>query len=181
MSISIKKAPAAQPEAAAPTAPTSNAPTKPLVKNKAAPPTTPDPDPVAPVKVGTVVIPHPMVADGVAGIAEPHPTQQVDKPKKQVAKTAVATTTMDYGDGTQTEEVEKLGEVLSSEPMAEVHVGVGLTRSIGKYEFVRFDVSLTIPCAATETDINDTYAEAKAWVDARITEIDEEVHPTPEQ
>lgn len=51
---------------------------------------------------------------------------------------------------------------------AVVHVGFGLTLNLGNYESARLDVSIRVPCYKEQVD--DAYAAAKKWVEARVHE-----------
>lgn len=91
------------------------------------------------------------------------------------AAEAVGVTTKEYKDGSITEEVEQLGSVKSSAPMASVHISMGVTRNLGNYESVKVSVGVTLPCLPTAEDIDETYTQGKGWVDDRINAINEEV------
>lgn len=85
-----------------------------------------------------------------------------------------------------TVEVSRLGEVSSSKEEAElievapfvtnpayVSFAVGLTKGTGvKYEFIRLDVRLSMPCYKEEVD--QVYLQTKNWVDDRLTKEIEE-------
>jgi hypothetical protein len=51
---------------------------------------------------------------------------------------------------------------------AVIKIAKGVTISPVKFEFVRCDVALTMPCYAEHVD--ETFDQATAWVDARLEE-----------
>lgn len=53
-------------------------------------------------------------------------------------------------------------------PPAVIKVAKGVTISPAKFEFVRVDVALTMPCYGEHVD--ETFEQATAWVDARLGE-----------
>ena len=61
-------------------------------------------------------------------------------------------------------------------PTANVGLTVALTKNLGNYESCKFSVSLHMPCLPIEEDIEDTFAAVKAWVDAKTTEILNEIN-----
>lgn len=73
---------------------------------------------------------------------------------------------------THTEETPP-GELLTFEPVAEVGMMLGTTINTGNYESVRCEVSIKMPCKASEID--ETYDIAKAWVDNRLNELVQEI------
>lgn len=96
-------------------------------------------------------------------------------PSKVVAKVGQGTVTKEFKDGSTTDEHFPLKEVQSAEPMASVHVSVGITRNLGNYESVKINVGVTLPCRPDADEIEQTYTEAKGWVDSKIEAINEEV------
>lgn len=85
-----------------------------------------------------------------------------------------------------TVEVSRLGQVSSSKEEAElievtpfvtnpayVSFAAGVTKGTGiKYEFLRLDVRLSMPCYKEELD--QVYPQVKEWVDQRMTKEIEE-------
>lgn len=51
-------------------------------------------------------------------------------------------------------------------PVATVDRGYGLTVALGKFEFARVDVRLTVPCHTEDIDVADEYA--RDWCEKRI-------------
>jgi predicted ATPase len=58
-------------------------------------------------------------------------------------------------------------------PWCEVGFEAGYTHNLGNYRSARAGVSLVIPCKHGE--INGVYEFAKEWVNARLTEVVEEL------
>lgn len=54
-----------------------------------------------------------------------------------------------------------------------VEVRLGITKSIGKFEFVRVDVGITYPC--TKGNQNATFDKCYAWVNRRMNKILDDV------
>ncbi len=86
-----------------------------------------------------------------------------------------ATVTKTYKDGSTSEEVEKLGQLILPEPHATVGVNAGITKNLGDYNSVKVSVSLFMPCTPTSDDIDETYNQVKSWVDEKITIISQEI------
>jgi hypothetical protein len=101
------------------------------------------------------------------------------KKVKVVGKDAVAHSTITHKDGSKNEDTEVLGTVVSSEPMATVGVKAGYTSNLGNFESCRFDVSLYLPCKPSE--IEDTYAFGKQWVDTKMSELMDDVKKMKDQ
>lgn len=99
----------------------------------------------------------------------------VKKSKVIDAVPVVATIEKSYKDNTQTTEDIILGESTNPQATASVSVGVGLTKNLGNYESVKISISLTVPCLPTEDDIEETYTNAKNWVDTKVNEINDEI------
>jgi len=76
-----------------------------------------------------------------------------------------------------TEDVQN--DVINPRPIvgqqALVKVEIGLTRNLGNFESLRISVGITLPCANDGNEVDATYAEAKAWCDQRIEQINDEV------
>jgi len=54
-----------------------------------------------------------------------------------------------------------------------VEVSLGLTRNMGSYESVRFDIRLTVPCDTTlpGQGCNAAFTAARDWVEERMNEL----------
>lgn len=110
--------------------------------------------------------------------AAPAPTKALSKTVEDVQETMAnveASVTINHPDGSEEVTTEVVGQVQVSGAPAKVCVGVGLTKNLGNYESLRAYVELTLPCAPTEQDIEESYAMAKSWVDDKINEINSEV------
>lgn len=59
-------------------------------------------------------------------------------------------------------QVEKVGEVVSSAPLCNVGYGVKRTQNLGNYESVSVDVSIHIPCE--QADVDDAFKAGEDWV-----------------
>lgn len=107
------------------------------------------------------------------------PTKALKKPAGEVqehdVKEVVAQTTTKNADGTETTEQEVLGTVVASAPMANVGISMGMTRNIGDYNNVKYQVSLHIPCAVDPEEIEATYNEGKEWVETKLNTLIEEL------
>lgn len=68
---------------------------------------------------------------------------------------------------------EKVGEVVSERPMANVGVSLAHTKNLGNYESVKVQVSLHIPCEDNEIDKSFEYV--KDWVDTKIANVVTEI------
>lgn len=93
---------------------------------------------------------------------------------RQTRKVAVAKVTavskdpdtkVEYTDKDEQIDVPELSGTFNR-PVHEVEIGVGLTRSLGNYEFIRVDIRLTAPCA--EEDLDSTADRVSDWVAARL-------------
>lgn len=112
------------------------------------------------------------------------PTKALSKPAGTVqehdVKQVVGTTTTQHADGSETTQQEVLAEVVAAEPMANVGISMGMTKSLAPYENVKFQVSLHIPCRVDPEEIEATYVEGKEWVEAKlnglIAELDEQLN-----
>lgn len=96
-------------------------------------------------------------------------------PGNKVGKPVKVVTTKANKDGTSTTEEEVKGDVLVNEPHATVGVSVGVTKNLGNYESVKVTVSVFIPCAVDADEINETYEQAKEWVDEKVAAISQEI------
>lgn len=88
-----------------------------------------------------------------------------------------ATITTTHKDGGVVEEKEHYPTpaVLEGPPVV-VGVNVGITRNLGNYESIKVSVSLSVPCAPDGDEIEETYNQAKNWVDSKINTINEEIN-----
>lgn len=73
---------------------------------------------------------------------------------------------VDVGAPEQSDEVLEIHQFVT-EP-AQVKVALGMTVNLGNFEFVRADVSMTVPCYKEEADAAFEYA--RAWVEKRTLE-----------
>lgn len=63
-----------------------------------------------------------------------------------------------------------MGKMVAETPdMCNVGVQLGATKKIGEFDYFKFSVTLHKPCI--EEEIDSTFAEIKAWVDAKAEEI----------
>lgn len=111
----------------------------------------------------------------VAGVSAPVASPTTPAPAKVEMKSAVATVTKHHSDGSTEESQEVVKEVMSSGPMANVGVSMGMTKALAKFENIKFSVSLFMPCQPTPEEVEATYSECKDWVDSKMTEISEEI------
>jgi len=65
------------------------------------------------------------------------------------------------------------GFVIATKPMCYVTMRAGKTTNLGNFESVKFEVSLSHPCEPGQED--DTFKHAKAWVDAKLASLVEEL------
>ena len=61
--------------------------------------------------------------------------------------------------------------------LAEVMVGIGHTKDIGNFQFLRFDVQLKLPCAAEKVD--QAYDIATAWCANKLEDMVAKFAPQP--
>lgn len=99
----------------------------------------------------------------------------VSTPGPKTGKPVKVVTTQQNKDGTATTEEEIKGDALVNDPHATVGVSVGITKNLGNYESVKVTVSVFIPCAVDAEEINETYEQAKDWVDEKIASISQEI------
>lgn len=101
---------------------------------------------------------------------------EVVKPVKIKTAQPTASVTKEYKDGTGTEENFTMAPVtVRSSALAEVGFSCGLTKNLGNYESMKFEVRIMIPCDPTAEEIEATYSAAKEWVDGKVTEINAEI------
>lgn len=98
-----------------------------------------------------------------------------EEAQKTITKEATAVVTKQHPDGTEEQEPVSLGQVTTTKQPALVHIDFGMTKNLGNYESLKFNVGITIPCEPTAEDIDATYHEARAWVDDKVNSINEEV------
>ncbi len=94
--------------------------------------------------------------------------------KKIVAKKAIASVTKETPDGVVAQHSEVVGEHLFAEPMCNIGVSAGATMPVVAYGNVKIGVSLNMPCV--EEELDETFAVAKAWVDAKMELLTNEVN-----
>jgi predicted metal-dependent hydrolase len=64
-----------------------------------------------------------------------------------------------------------------SGPAAEVRVDLGATINMGNMEFLRVGLSLTMPCEASASKIEETYKKATKWVETKLDKMIQEAKP----
>lgn len=104
-----------------------------------------------------------------AGYVEPAPEVKVDAGK---AVTTVVHNP-DEPNETSTETVEQVGPLKAIVNPCNVGFRAGRSFSLAKYEGIKIEVSLHIPCAHDEIDA--VYGFAKDWVDGKLGAVAEEV------
>lgn len=82
---------------------------------------------------------------------------------KQQTKNVEGSAFAEKGGKQVVQEVEPVGEVTSSGPMANVNVTLGHRRGLPNYSDVRIGVSLTVPCEADEEAIEGAFEFALEW------------------
>lgn len=90
-----------------------------------------------------------------------------------VAKAPKASVSKSYKDGSVVDEEIQMDPKMVPENPAVVSVNIGVTRNLGNYESVKFSVQLSLPC--DPADVDDTFNEAKWWVDSRVELINQEI------
>lgn len=90
-------------------------------------------------------------------------------------KAMKAQVTKQNPDGSEEATEEMIGGEMFDEPPANVAVNLGLTRNLGNYESIKFSVSLSVPTANKPEEIEQAFAFAKEWVDAKVNQINSEV------
>lgn len=97
-------------------------------------------------------------------------------PIKVTAKQGHMTEHVTYPDGSTADATNDVGKpMVSSAPHATVGLSIGVTHNLGNYESVKFTVSIFLPCAVNADDIDETYNEAKGWVDTRVEALSQEI------
>lgn len=96
-------------------------------------------------------------------------------PVQLTAKAGKATVTKEYKDGTITEETHDFPVVPVEGPAATVSMSMGLTRNLGNYESVKFSVSLSLPCAPVEEEVNKTFHTVRGWIDTTVETVNQEI------
>lgn len=72
---------------------------------------------------------------------------------------------------------DEIRQTVAAANPAYVRVSGGITKETGrKFEFIRVDVSIEIPCNPTPEDVEATYQEATEFVDTKLTERLEELN-----
>lgn len=94
---------------------------------------------------------------------------------KEELKQVVGSVETQHPDGSTETTEEILGEGVFTEQTAEITVSMGLTKNLGNYESLKFQVSIKMPCRMDAEDIEETYAQAKEWVDDKVNAINQEV------
>jgi hypothetical protein len=95
---------------------------------------------------------------------------------KMEAKQGKATISTQTKDGQETEQQLLVGEaILSAEPMANVGVSMGMTKNLGDYNNIKFQITLHMPCMNDPDSISETYEKAKAWVDGKVDALNTEI------
>lgn len=107
---------------------------------------------------------------------KPKPSPEQAAPVEPIeVKQTVATITKQHKDGSSEEEKEVLAEQQFSGPTANIGVSMGLTKNLGEYNNIKFQVSIHMPCQPDAQDIEDTYEQCKAWVDDKVNAINAEI------
>ena len=108
-------------------------------------------------------------------------TKKKKDTKKVQAKQAVGTvsTTKRINKVETEEEVrEDVGEPqMFTDPPCNVGFSAGLTINLGDFNNAKVQVSINVPCKHDEID--ETFEFTKRWVDDNISELQEELEPTP--
>lgn len=86
-----------------------------------------------------------------------------------------ATVTKQHPDGSEEQTQETLGEVKTVKHPALVYISMGMTKNLGDYNSMKFQVGITLPCEATPDEVEATYAAGREWVDGKVNEINAEV------
>jgi hypothetical protein len=90
----------------------------------------------------------------------------------ETAQAKVNTTVVEKSGAVETsvtEANEPVGDVIvSAEPMANVGIGLSVTRNLGDYNSIKMSVDIHIPCAATEEGIQEAYEVGKAFVEDKL-------------
>lgn len=133
-------------------------------------------------KIATPVEKHPEDSLGQEVVHVPDEPVQVAAKPSAVPKSSTATfkqmkaqVTKQLPDGSEQSKEETFGGEMFEQPPANVAVNLGLTRNLGNYESIRFSVSLSVPCANIPADIEQSFAFAKEWVDAKVNSINAEI------
>jgi hypothetical protein len=136
----------------------------------------PQPKPVVKAPVKTAATKKPVVKAPPPAEPDESEDEPVQNPvAKKVTKNVVAKVSQAHPDGSESEQVEEVGSVVVPEPHCMVEISVGLTRNLGNYESLKFNVGISIPCSLNEEDINETFDQGKAWVDEKVNAINSEV------
>jgi len=155
---------APEPEAEAPAPAPAPAKPKPTPKPKAAPAPAPAPEPEPEPEAAAA-------ADDAGAVniteEEPEVVQKKDI-KGQVIKT--------YQDGSSETTEEVVAEAVKVPNVhATVGLAIGMTKNLGDFNNIKFQVSLYLPCEPTAEEIEGTYQAVKEWVDDKVNAINEEV------
>jgi len=62
-------------------------------------------------------------------------------------------------------------EVVVDKPMANVGLKVGMTKNIGEFESVRFDVSLYMPSDTDKESLDRTFKRCDKWCEKKMKKI----------
>lgn len=98
----------------------------------------------------------------------------VEEPQYE-AKQTVATITKEYKDGSIDETKEVLSEDMFDGPTANIGVTVGMTKNLGDYNNIKFQVSIHMPCRPDAEDIEETYNNCREWVDEKVNAFNDEI------
>lgn len=112
----------------------------------------------------------PAKAQAVAPLAESN--------QEEVGAPWEGSVSVSHKDGSETavyETVEHEAEELQADETAYISVGIGATRNTGNFESMKFYVGIVLPCKATAEEIEETYAQARAWVDDKVSATNEEI------
>lgn len=78
--------------------------------------------------------------------------------------------------GVETEERETIRVPLFHTEPARVGLTAGLTRSLGGYEFARFDVTVSLPCYPEESEVHRAYAIVERIVEEKVQAQNEAIN-----
>lgn len=74
-----------------------------------------------------------------------------------------------------------LPPVISPVSPAVVSVSMGVTMNIGNYNSVKISVALSLPCVPDPSEIDETYAAVRDWVQDQVGSLSESVRSEAEQ
>jgi hypothetical protein len=106
----------------------------------------------------------------------PRPSPQNIAQSRQTGTLSRSTETKSRGQTIDKQEAtEKIPSPESIVNPAYVVVKGGMTINTGNFESARIDVSISMPCLATQDEVMKTYKEISAWVDDLLTQEEQKV------